>query len=364
MARKSIGYVELAWTCPHCATENPGPRKFCTGCGAPQPEDVHFHQMDNAVLLTEEADIRKAKAGPDIHCPYCRARNPNDAVYCGACGGDLSDAEARESGQVIGAFRKGKMLEKECPHCGTLNQADAMVCAGCGGGLPAESTFEEDDQKITSATPTPTRTAFPKSIGLGCIALIFIGVAVLLFMLLSKDEVTGTVKEVQWAHSVPILALAPVEQEDWFDQIPAEAQDIQCREEFRMMSDEPVAGSIEVCGTPYTIDEGSGYGEVVQDCTYEVYDDLCTYTTIEWTVFDTITSSGRDLEPYWPEVPLQADQQAGAGEAEYSVLFTTDDGDYHYVPDDEVEFMQYAPGTSWVIEVNKLGGVSVLEPAR
>jgi hypothetical protein len=359
MTRKTIGYVELAWTCPHCETENPGPRKFCTGCGAPQPNDVQFHQMDQAVLLTEEADIRKAKAGPDVHCPYCRARNPGDAVYCGACGGDLSDAEARESGQIVGAFRQEKGLEKECPHCGTLNPAGARECAGCGGSLPPMPK-----PAPASTTPQTSRKPFPKSVGIGCLAVLLIGIIALLVMLLRKEELNGTVQDVEWTHSIPIMALAPVEQEDWRDQLPQDAEDIQCRQELRETHDEYVAGAVEVCGTPYTIDEGSGYGEVVQDCTYDVYDDLCTYTIMDWAVFDVVTVSGSDLEPYWPELSLGADQQAGEPEEEYTVLFSTGDGSYRYSAYDELEFMQYIPGTTWVIEVNKLGGVSVIKPAR
>jgi hypothetical protein len=364
MTRKTIGYVELAWTCPHCETENPGPRRFCTACGAPQPHDVQFHQMDQAILLTEEADIRKAKAGPDIHCPYCRARNPGDAGYCGACGGDLSDAAARESGQIVGAFRQEKRLEKECPHCGTLNPAAARECAGCGGSLPSRSKPAPAVDSPVSTTATTSRKALPKSVGIGCVAVILIGIAALLFVLLSKEEMKGTVQDVEWIHSIPIMALAPVEREDWWDQVPPDAENLQCQEELRETLDEYVAGAVEVCGTPYTIDEGSGYGEVVQDCTYDVYDDFCTYTVMDWAVFDVFTVSGDDLEPYWPELTLQADQQAGEREAEYNVLFSTDDGNFRYAAEDELEFMQYLPGTTWIIEVNKLGGVSVIEPAR
>jgi len=315
--------------------------------------------MDHAVLLTEEADIRKAKAGPDVHCPYCRARNPADAGYCGACGGDLSDAEARESGQIVGAFHQGKGLEKECPHCGTLNPATSRECAGCGGSLPAKAKTEPE-----RPTPAASRKSIPRAVGIGCLAVLLIGIPALFFTLLSKEALNATVQAVEWTHSIPILELAPVEQEDWLDHVPADAENIQCSQELREASEEPVAGAVEICGTPYTIDEGSGYGEVVQDCIYEVYDDLCTYTIMDWAVFDTVTVSGSDLEPYWPELSLGVDQQAGESETEYTVLFSTGDGSFRYSADDELEFMQYVPGTTWVIEVNKLGGVSVIEPAR
>lgn len=360
MARKTIGYVELAWTCPRCATENPGPRRFCTGCGAPQPRDVQFHQTGNPILLTEEADLREVKAGPDVHCPYCHARNPGDAEFCGACGGGLGDAERRESGRVVGAFRQEKGLEQECPHCGTLNTAGARECAGCGGSL-APGQEEPGDQKGPSV---PKPKGLPTYAGLGCLALLLAGAAFLLFSLLSKEELTGTVDQVEWTRTVPIMALAPVEAEGWRDQVPAAADDIRCDEQLRETTGEFVPGAIEVCGTPYTIDEGSGYGEVVQDCTYEVYDDFCSYTILDWTVIDARTVSGSDLEPYWPEVSLARDQQAGEGEAEYIVVFAAGSESFRYYPDDELEFSRFVPGSSWIIEVNQLGGVTVHEPIR
>jgi hypothetical protein len=360
MAKKTIGYVELAWTCPRCETENPGPRKFCTGCGAPQPDDVQFHQLENAVLLTEEADILRAKAGPDVHCPYCHARNPGDAEFCGACGGDLEDAEARESGQVIGAFRKNKGLERECPHCGTLNTSDALECSGCGASL----AVRREERTVEVPATSPSRSSLPKFAGIGCLAILLVGAAVLIFSLFRKEELTATVRQVEWTYTIPILALTPVEQEAWYDEVPSEAESVSCREELRERRDEAVPGALEVCGTPYTIDEGSGYGEVVQDCIYEVYDDYCDYTIMDWIEIDSVSASGNDLDPYWPVFNLQGDQQTGEGEAEYAVIFSSGNESYRYYPDDEIEFSRFDRGSTWLIEVNQLGGVSVIEPAR
>jgi ribosomal protein L40E len=310
------------------------------------------------VLLTEEADIRKIKAGPDVHCPYCHARNPGDAEYCGACGGNLADADVRESGRIVGAFRQQKGLEKECPNCGTLNPANALECSGCGGSLSVRP------EAVDVPSRTKRRSGMPKYAGFGCLAIILIGAAILLFSLFSKEELTATVHQVEWERSVPVLTLALVEQEDWRDQIPLEAEDIRCQEQLRETSDEPVPGALEVCGTPFTIDEGSGYGEVVQECVYEVYDDFCSYSVMDWTVTEMITVAGRDLDPYWPDVQLQDDQQSGPGEEEYTVVFRSGSDSYRYSPNDEVEFTRFDLGSTWVIEVNQLGGVSVIETAR
>jgi hypothetical protein len=316
--------------------------------------------LDNAVLLTEEADIRKAKAGPDVHCPYCRARNPADAEFCGACGGSLGEAEAREHGRVIGAFREERGLEKECPNCGTLNTAGALECSGCGGSLVSSPEPQEREGEAAG----PKRRGLPRFAGIGCLAIVLIGIAFFVFSLLSKEQVTATVQQVEWERSVPILALAPVHNEDWRDQVPGDAEELSCREELRETNDEPVPGAVEVCGTPYTIDEGSGYGEVVQDCVYEVYDDYCSYTVMDWAVIDTLTVSGADLDPYWPDAPLQAGQEKGEGESQYLVIFDVDGDRLRYHPDDESDFSRFTPGSSWVIEVNKLGGISVVEPTR
>ena len=75
MTQKTEGYIELEWTCPNCQGNNPGPVKTCLNCGAPQPAEVAFHLPGEAKLKTDQATARQADAGPDLHCPYCGARN-------------------------------------------------------------------------------------------------------------------------------------------------------------------------------------------------------------------------------------------------------------------------------------------------
>lgn len=70
MARKTVGYVKMEWTCPNCGTRNPGTNAVCSNCATPQPKDVQFEQVAQEELITDEALIAKAKQGPDIHCPF------------------------------------------------------------------------------------------------------------------------------------------------------------------------------------------------------------------------------------------------------------------------------------------------------
>lgn len=353
MTKKSLGYVKLEWTCPNCQTRNPGPNAFCNGCGAPQPEDVQFEQPPEEKLITDEAELARAKAGPDIHCPYCGARNRGDAAFCGGCGGDLSDAEKREQGQVLGAFRDKEAPPLICPSCGQENPADARSCQACGASL----TLKKEEKKPAA----PRRK-------IGGLAVILIAVACvasilgLIFLGGKRETREGEVTRVRWERSIAIEMLTLVESSAFLEDIPSDATIGTCRQEYHHTQDEPASNATEVCGTPYTVDEGSGYGEVVQDCVYEVYEEYCDYTYTGWEVVDTAVQSGSDLFPAWPSLQLRSDQREGAYEESYEVVFSTSDGSVEYAPETVNEFRRFEIGSEWSLDVNALGRVVAAEP--
>ena len=123
MTKKSLGYVELEWTCPNCGAKNLGMAKLCRGCGAAQPAHIEFEQAAEEKLIEDEAKLAQAAAGPDVHCAYCGARNPAGSATCQRCGGDLTGAGARGTGQVLGAHRAGPAAPVRCPACGNENPA-------------------------------------------------------------------------------------------------------------------------------------------------------------------------------------------------------------------------------------------------
>jgi ribosomal protein L40E len=367
MAKKSLGYVQTEWTCPNCQTRNPGPQKTCGSCGMPQPDDVKFEQAAQENLITDEAEIAKAKAGPDIHCHYCGARNPAGAATCSQCGADLTEGTAREKGQVMGAHRDKPVPKIVCESCGTENQADAAKCVQCGSPL---QRVEPESSPVKAAPAKQNRLWVIIGGGLlllCCIAIILFGV----FSVRTSD-INGTVKDVSWTRTVTIEALMPVTREDWRDKIPAGAIVGQCTEKVRDTEQRATGQQREVCGAPYTVDEGTGYAEVVQDCTMEdvyesvsVYDDSCNYTVDEWQKIDELSSNGNDLNPRWPAVSIsRRDQREGEREEEYRVTFNTEDGQYTYSPDSEDEFDRYQIGSRWLLKVNTFGAVTAAEPAQ
>lgn len=361
MVKKTVGYVKLEWTCPRCGTRNPGPNKFCTGCGAPQPKDIQFEQASQEKLIEDEAELARAKAGPDVHCPYCGSRNPAGAKFCGACGGDLAGAQARQAGRVVGAFQPGPAAPIICPSCGTQNPGDALACSSCGTSL----TRSRPAEPAPAASPAGgTRRSLPViGIVLGGIVLCVLAIAGVV-LLGRTNDLQGRVQDTRWTRSIVIEELGPVQLGDWQDELPSDAQSATCSLKYRTSSDEPAAVSTEVCGTPYTVDTGGGYGEVVQDCTYEVYDQWCEYTTNEWHTIDTTTASGSDLSPYWPELTLSDSQRSGEESETYEVTFQTPQGVYDYTPTDIAEYSQFQTGSEWILRVNGLGAIISVEPAH
>ncbi|MEZ4634232.1 MAG: zinc ribbon domain-containing protein [Caldilineaceae bacterium] len=207
MTQKSMGYVELEWICPNCQTRNPGSQEKCSGCGAPQPADVEFVQPLQEAIITDKDKIADAKAGPDIHCGYCGARNDADAKLCRQCGADLQEGKARSAGQVLGAHRSAPVPDVTCPACGSANPATARRCQRCGAGLASP-----DELRAKAKQPVAVPAA-----GGGSKAFIYIAVgvvaALLIFIFLSMrtQDTVGVVEAVDWERHRGRQALVPVQ---------------------------------------------------------------------------------------------------------------------------------------------------------
>jgi ribosomal protein L40E len=358
MAKKELGHVELIWKCPNCSGINPGPEKMCLKCGAPQPADVQFEQAEHQVLITDEAVKAKAEAGADIHCPYCGARNPATVKVCGQCGGDLTTGTHREVGKVVGALNTGPASTVKCPRCGADNLDTAKECVSCGASMSRPKEPEKPTVAPTARKLSPVMIAILiGALLLGC------GIcAVASYTLTRTETVKGTVQEVKWKREVSIEAFVPVTYSDWQDAIPAGVDVESCDDRLRSVESEPVPNSVEVCGTPYTVDTGTGYGEVVQDCEYQVYDEYCSYSINEWREVDTATTSGEGFNAVWPRPDLTNGQRLGEDTSEtYTIIFVVDGETYIYQTSDFNQYQEYPIGSTWNLSVNKLGNVVSIE---
>ncbi len=357
MTQKTVGYVELEWTCKRCGTRNPGMQKTCSGCGSAMSEQDKFEAPAQQELIKDESKLEQARRGPDVHCPYCGARSPAGSDKCVQCGADLTDAKARQAGQVIGAHQAGAAADVACPYCAEMNPASAVKCKKCGGNL-----------KKPAAPPAPPAKAggFPVGLVIGIAAVLVLLCIGVIVLSTRTTDTSAVVQSVRWERTIPIMELRPVEHEAWEDEIPAGAQKGSCSKEHRSTQSEPAPGAKEVCGTAYTVDQGSGAGKVVQDCQYEIYDNKCTYTVEEWTAVDKVAAQGNDFNPQWPTLSLRTNQREGNRVEKYVITFSANDqrDTYTYNVSNANEFSRFKVGSRWTLKVNTFGAVTDAEPAQ
>lgn len=350
MARETLGYEQLQWTCPNCKSENPGLQKTCTNCGGPQPENVTFHQPEQQTLITDEKILEQAKGGADIHCAFCGTRNPATAKVCLQCGADLKEGKQRTGGSVLGAFSTQPEKKVPCPHCGAENPSGNLKCAQCGAPLnPQAVPFSP------SSTAKSSNNLIKILIGAGIALVLCVVIAFIVNLATRSTQITGVVQDVAWTRSIQIEQYGPVAKEDWRSSIPSNATIKQCEEKLNHMDSNPVPGAEKVCGTPYTVDQGNGAAEVVQDCEYKVMEDYCRYTVDEWSKVDVIYNQGNNFNPQWPSPQLKTDQRLGPQNEEYSISFKTDDNTYTYDTTDFNTYQQCQIGSEWILDVNGFG---------
>lgn len=346
--RRTVGYVENVWTCPNCGGENKGSLKTCDACGAPQPENVQFHLPSEQKLVKDEAALKAAQAGADIHCGFCGTRNPATATTCSQCSADLKEGKARQAGQIMQAPPPQPKVIK-CQNCGTENPSSNFNCSNCGAALQRTQAAQPVAPAAAAGKPAAQKKINWLLIGgiLGALVLCCV-VAGLLFLFPSKT-VEATVTDVHWQTSVPVQEIQAVRYTDERGSPPSSAYDVSCHDESR-----------EVCEEK-TIDRGNGFSEVVEECHTET-DQYCSYSVDEWTTIQTYRREGNDLQPIYESPNLSSDQRIGDETEEFTVTFSTENGIEIYSPDSLAEFQQFTIGSAWTLKMNALGGVVSVEP--
>jgi ribosomal protein L40E len=365
MPQETLGYVKMEWICPKCRSRNPGTEKTCVSCGAPQPKEVQFEQVEHEQVSQDEQLKKQAEAGPDVHCAFCGTRNPAEAKVCLQCGADLKEATKREK-RVVGAYQPKPVKQIDCPNCGVKNPETALKCSACGAALTTVKEPAMEPIPAPSAQPSPISNKMMIGLVAALVLLCVCGIIGYMWMSAPRERQTATVQNVEWQTSVAIEELGPVTYETWRDEIPQDAMLGSCVDQVRYTQDqEPFGGNYnKVCGTPYTMDTGSGIGKVVQDCQYEVLEPYCKYTVQEWRAVDQAIQSGDDLIPLLPDPQLGSDQRLGKQSASYVVVFETSEEQYNYPVSSLEEFQQFQIGSEWVLNTNALGQIVSIEPAR
>jgi ribosomal protein L40E len=354
MARKTIGHIELEWICKRCGTKNPGLQKTCLSCGAIMESQDQFVSPEQSELITDQDVLMGAERGEDTHCPYCGARNAAGTANCSQCSGGLAEGSSRASGKVLGSFKSGPAPDIVCPACSTPNPARATRCTQCGGSIVVEP-----DPTYPAPTTAARARAKPKFLLFGTAAvIILLSIIYLISLAGRRQEIPATVADARWERSIEVMEERLIAYSDWKDEIPSNAINLTCSDEVRTKQSEPAPDAEEVCGEPYTLDQGNGMGRVVQDCEYHIYDDWCSYEIYEWRVIEIHRNQGSDLFPDWPAFVLSPGQQEGDRNENYTVTFRAEnERKYSYSPKNVDQFSQFIPSSAWLLKVNGLGGV-------
>jgi ribosomal protein L40E len=356
--KRTVGYVQLEWTCPNCNSRNPGGVKTCQNCGAPQPENVQFERAVEEKLLRDEKAIQAAAAGPDIHCGFCGTRNPATATTCSQCGADLKEGQKRQAGGELKPA--AAPVTVVCTNCGAENKASDTMCQKCGSPLPraqqpaAPVSFSIPTGGSTPATPAaqtgkPARKTNWLLIGGIGAALLVCCIAAIFIFFVPSSSLQGTVADVHWQTYVPVQEEQEVRHTNEAGSPPGDAYDVSCRTETRQVCEQK------------TIDKGNGYGEVVEEC-HDESTDYCSYTVKEWQTIQTFTEQGSDLSPFYAQPSVSFGQRTGSSSEDLTVNFSTEKGQITYSPDSVMEFQQFQPGSVWTLKMNALGSVVGVEP--
>jgi hypothetical protein len=350
--RRTLGYIQNEWTCPNCETRNQGSSKTCENCGAPQPEKVRFELPSERKFVTDEEAIRAAQAGADIHCGFCGTRNPATAETCSQCGADLKEGKARQAGRIMQAppiSQQPRVIK--CDNCGTENPDSNSVCSNCGSPFPraaAAPAIASAGGKSPVKLQAPKKTNWLLIGGIGaflavcCVALGFL-------FLFPSQSVEATVVDVYWQTNVPVQEIQAVSYSNEAGSPPSGAYNVSCYDDSR-----------EVC-EQRTIDQGNGYSEVVEECHTET-EQYCSYTVDEWKTVHTYSLDGNNLQPIYDSPNVASDQRLGNRSEDFTVTFSTQDGQETYSPDSVSEFQQFTIGSTWTLKMNAVGGVVSVEP--
>jgi predicted RNA-binding Zn-ribbon protein involved in translation (DUF1610 family) len=343
----------MEWTCPNCNSRNPGPEKTCQNCGAPQPENVKFTLSEDAAFVKDEAEIKAAAAGADIHCAYCGTRNPATATTCKQCGADLKEGKARASGQEVKAQAARKSVK--CPNCGAENISGEMMCKQCGAALPGAEPVSFGAPMGAPVTGTGPQVQPRKKLNMLLLmggilgGLLVCCLAIYLIFLRPSATLTGTVTDVYWQTSISVQEIQPVSYSNERGSPPSDAYNVSCRDETQTICEQK------------EIDRGNGYVEVVEEC-HDETDTYCSYTVDEWKTLETFTEVGNDFSPYYASPSLTSDQRLGNEQIDFTVTFSSEKGQISYAPGSLEEFQQYQIGSQWTLKLNALGRVIGVEP--
>ncbi len=314
---------EGKWDCSYCgAVGIPGPETKCTSCGSLRDKDVKFYLPENAPEITDEAELAKAKQGPDWHCGFCGVDNVATAVKCKQCGAGAADAAAHRKVQEI----------PDAPD---------------------------------SPAPAPVRSAPVKSgskkglfIFLGVLLAIALGLYFFVFRTQSQTmEVTGHA----WEQSIQVEKFKLVVEEKWADKMPAGVRELSRKQE--LFKTEKVKTGTKRVKTG-TKDLGNGrFEDVYKDKPVfeerKIMKAKVRYEIERWVPERKALAKGEGTDPKWPKTNLLKGEREGAKSSSYKLLLKGPEGkSLTWTTGNQDRWKAFVKGQAVNAKVRASGGVA------
>lgn len=337
----------------------------CSVCGSPKEKAEAYELGNVSAPVRDPKNLDQANAGPNWSCDFCFNDNRGDLSVCGVCG----------------AHRKNSTQ----PFSSTPQRASTIIPPPKESRRPARTTFPGTPRaKLVGPSFLRTKNGWRRYAGpVALVALVFSFLS-LFFFLFSKREITVHVKSTSWTYVMVLEQRNLRSGSGWGH--PSDSFNVSCSRRQRGAENcnprdcRPHSVSYDcrphdcACHT-HCVDLNNGYSRCEESCStcydtctrteydtcYDqcpVYDDWCTYNYHTWDKIDEEITSGSS-DPYWGS-RLSADHsipQRIMSTERYVVVFSDDDDDWSYSPENLREFSSFSKNDRWRVDVNYAGMV-------
>jgi hypothetical protein len=189
--------IEMLWRCPAEGHVNKGRHKECQKCGRPKTEEDGFFMPDDdspAAAVTDQEQLRHAKAGADWKCKFCGSMRRKLDGTCEQCGADQDMSTKGKSISGTGAEVKAQLAGDPFPPTGGYGKPGRVT------PVPKSAPKEEERPRFQVPTPPERRNWGPFLLLLGFLSMCVGGYGIFI----RQRDVVGVVSAVTWRHTIHV----------------------------------------------------------------------------------------------------------------------------------------------------------------